>query len=60
MAAHLSYVSSKNQLKWHGSKEDLLHFLSSMLQVEANMIQLKDNGTCSVFKVEGNNCKRLY
>ena len=53
MAAHLSYISSKNQLKWHGSKEDLLHLLSSMLHVETSKIQVKDNGTCSVYKADG-------
>ena len=53
MALNLSYTSSKNQLKWRTSKEDLLYFLLSILQVETSMIQTKDKGMCSVFKVEG-------
>lgn len=49
----LSYTSSKDQLKWQGTKESLLTFRSSRLQVESSDIQVKDNGTCSVMKVKG-------
>ena len=49
----LSYISSKDQLKWQGAKESLLTFLSSRLQIESKDIQGKDNGTCSVIKAEG-------
>ena len=49
----LSYTSSKDQLKWQGTKESLLTFLSSRLQVESSDIQVKDNGTCSVMKAKG-------
>ena len=49
----LSYTSSKGQLKWQESKESLLTFLSSRLQVESRDIQVKDNGTCSVMKAKG-------
>ena len=49
----LSYTASKDQLKWQGTKESLLTFLSSRLQVESSDIQVKDNGTCSVMKVKG-------
>ena len=49
----LSYISSKDQLKWQSTKESLLTFLSSRLQIESNDIQVKDNGTCSVMKAKG-------
>ena len=49
----LSYTSSKYQLKWQGTKESLLTFLSPRLQVESSDIQVKGNGTCSVMKVKG-------
>ena len=52
-ATLLSYVSSKDQLKWQGTKESLLTFLSSRLQVDSSDIQVKDNGTCSVVKAKG-------
>ena len=52
-ATLLSYVSSKDQLKWQGTKESLLTFLSSRLQVDSSDIQVKDNGTCSVMKAKG-------
>ena len=52
-ATLLSYTSSKDQLKWLGTKESLLTFLSSRLQVESSDIQVKDNGTCSVMKAKG-------
>ena len=52
-ATLLSYVSSKDQLKWQGTKESLLTFLSSRLQVDSSDIQVKDNGTCSVMKGKG-------
>ena len=45
MAFNLSYLLSKNQLKWHGTKEGLVQFLSSVLEVEPNLVQTKDNGT---------------
>lgn len=49
----LSYISSKDQLKWQSTKESLLTFLSSRLQIESKDIQVKDNGTCSVMKAKG-------
>ena len=49
----LSYTSSKDQLKWPGTKESLLTFLLSPLQVESSDIQVKDNGTCSLMTVKG-------
>ena len=52
-ASFLSYISSKDQLKWQGTKESLLIFLSSRLQVESGDIQVKGNGTCSVMKAKG-------
>ena len=52
-ATLLSYTSSKDQLKWLATKESLLTFLSSRLQVESSDIQVKDNGTCSVMKAKG-------
>ena len=52
-ATLLSYTSSKYQLKWLGTKESLLTFLTSWLQVESCDIQVKDNGTCSVMKAKG-------
>ena len=49
-----SYTSSKKQLKWQGTNERLLSFLSSQLEVESSALQLKDNGTCAaVMKAKG-------
>ena len=49
----LSYMSSKNKLKWQGTKKSLLTFLLSRLQVESSDIQVKDNRACSVMKAKG-------
>ena len=50
----LSYTSSKNQLKWQGTNESLLSFLSSQLEVESSALQFKDNGSCAaVMKAKG-------
>ena len=48
----LSYVASKNQLKWLGTKDELSFFLSSQLGIDNSDFQVHDNGTCSVFKAE--------
>ena len=50
MASYLSYTASKNQLKWLGSKNDLLEFLSGQFGVESNKISVHDNGSCLVLK----------
>lgn len=52
----LSYVSSNNQLKWHGTKDELFFFLSSQLDIDNSDFQVHDNGTCSVFKAEQITC----
>ena len=49
----LSLLSSKNQLKWHGSKNDLLRFLTLHLEVQPNQsVRANDNGSCAVFKIQ--------
>ena len=52
----LSYVASKNQLKWLGTKDELFFFLSSQLGIDNSDFQVHDNGTCSVFKAEQITC----
>ncbi|CAH3177286.1 unnamed protein product [Porites lobata] len=48
----LSFLSTKNQLKWNGSKNDLLRFLALHLEVQPNQFRASDNGTCAVFKIQ--------
>jgi len=48
----LSFLSTKNQLKWNGSKNDLLRFLALHLEVQPNQFRASDNGTCAVFKIK--------
>ena len=52
----LIYSASKKQLKWLGTKEDLLDFLSSKLGIDTSDFQVQDNGTCSVLKAEYITC----
>ena len=46
----LIYNASKKQLKWLGTKEELLAFLTSKLGIDSSDFQVQDNGTCSVLK----------
>ena len=46
----LTYNASKKQLKWLGTKEDLLDLLSSKLGIDSSDFQVQDNETCSVLK----------
>ena len=46
----LIYNASKKQLKWLGTKEELLDLLSSKLGIDSSDFQVQDNGTCSVLK----------
>jgi len=41
----LSFLSTKNQLKWSGSKNDLLRFLALHLEVQPNQFRASNNGT---------------
>ena len=52
----LSFLSAKNQLKWNGTKNDLLGFLALHLEVQPNQFRVSDNGTCAVFKIQNINC----
>ena len=52
----LSFLSAKNQLKWNGSKNDLLEFLALHLEVQPNQFRANDNGTCAVFKFQNITC----
>ena len=52
----LSFLSTKNQLKWNGSKNDLLRFLALHLEVQPNQFRASDNGTCAVFKIQNITC----
>ena len=52
----LSFPSSNNQLKWHGSKNDLLRFLTLHLEVQPNQFRANDNGSCTVFKIQNITC----
>ena len=52
----LSFLSTKNQLKWNGSKNDLLRFLALHLEVQPNQFRANDNGTCAVFKIQNITC----
>ena len=47
----LSYIASKNHLKWLDTKVELLCFLSSELGIDNSDFQVHDNGTCSVLKL---------
>ena len=51
LCKQLSFLSSENQLKWHGAKNDLLRFLTLHLEVQAN-----DNRSCPVFKIQNITC----
>ena len=54
----LSYIASKNQLKWLGTKDELLCFLSSQLGID-NLcdFQMHDNGhACYASKAEQITC----
>ena len=51
-----SFLSSKNQLKWHGSKNDLHRFLTLHLEVQPNKFLVNDNGSCAVFKIQNITC----
>ena len=49
----LSFLSTKNQLKWNGTKnDDILRFLALHLEVQPNQFRANDNGTCAVFKIQ--------
>lgn len=50
------YIALKNQLKWLGTKDELLSFVSSQLGIDNSDFQVHDNGTCPVFKAEQNTC----
>ena len=52
----LSFLSTKNQLKWNGTKNDLLRFLALHLEVQPNQFRASDNGTCAVFKIQNITC----
>ena len=52
----LSFLSTKNQLKWNGSKNDLLRFLALHLEVQPNQFRSNDNGNCAVFKIQNITC----
>ena len=52
----LSFLFSKNQLKWHGSKNDLHRFLTLHLEVQPNQPRVNDNGPCAVFKIQNITC----
>ena len=52
----LSFLSAKNQLKWNGTKNDLLRFLALHLEVQPNLFRVSDNGTCAVFKIQNITC----
>lgn len=52
MASHISYLQSKDQLKWHGTHDDLVKFLAYKLDIESGEIRVKETGTCTVFKTE--------
>ena len=52
----LSFLSTKNQLKWNGSKNDLLKFLALHLEVQPNQFRANDNGPCAVFKIQTSTC----
>ena len=52
----LSFLSTKNQLKWNGSKNDLLRFLALHSEVRPNQFRASDNGTCAVFKIQNITC----
>lgn len=52
----LSFLSTKNQPKWNGSKNDLLKFLALHLEVQPNQFRANDNGTCAVFKFQNITC----
>ena len=52
----LSFLSTKNQLKWNGTKNDLLRFLALHLEVQPNQFRASDNGICAVFKIQNITC----
>lgn len=56
LCKNLSFLSTKNQLKWNGSKNDLLRFLALHLEVQPNQFRANDNGTCAVFKIQNITC----
>ena len=52
----LSFLSTKNQLKWNGTKNDLLRFLALHLEVQPNQFRANDNGICAVLKIQNITC----
>ena len=56
----LTFLSSKNKLKWHGSKNDLLRFLTLHLEVQPNQFRANDNGSCAVFKFQNITCNSYH
>lgn len=56
MASNLSYLASKKQLKWNGSKEQLINLLSSILNVSSDDFRVNDNGSCAVIKCKDITC----
>ena len=52
----LSFLSTKNQLKWNGTKNDLLRLLALHLEVQPNQFRASDNGICAVFKIQNITC----
>ena len=56
LCKNLSFLSAKNQLKWNGSKNDLLSFLALHLEVQPNQFRASDNGTCAVLKIQNITC----
>ena len=52
----LSYVKSKKQLKWNGSKDDVKTFLASQLNTDSMNVRVNDIGSCTVFKHDQITC----
>ena len=52
----LSFLSTKNQLKWNGTKNDLLRFLALHFEVQPNQFRASDNGICAVLKIQNITC----
>ena len=52
----LSFLSTKNQLKWNGTKNDLLRFLALHFEVQPNQFRASDNRICAVLKIQNITC----
>ena len=60
LSKKLSFLSSKNQVRWHGFKNHLLRFLTLHLEVQPNQFRANDNGSCAVFKIQNNITCNFY